>query len=157
LPESYEALISQTDALTSLKINREWWIENLTGRTVSLIYSPLLTAAVVDLESRFVEGALGNIHAADWRNFGHGRHHWLAKRACDTTVVALISAADEALAARTLDLLSGTRTHAVRYEGAPDEQCIFAILFSLHLAELAGEAVGIDPARPGVPEFGRKL
>src|SRR6202030_4348732 len=90
LPESYEALIAQTDALKSLTIDRERWIESLTDRTVSLLYSPPLSAAAADLESRFVEGALGNIHAADWRNFGHGRHHWFAKRADETGIVALV-------------------------------------------------------------------
>jgi hypothetical protein len=157
LPESYEALIAQTDALASLTIYRERWIESLTDRTVSLLYSPPLAAAAADLESRFVEGALGNIHAADWRNFGHGRHHWLAKRASGTTVVAMIGAADQTLATRTLDLLSATPTHSVRFDGAVDEQGLLAMLFALHLAELAGEAAGIDPGRPGVPEFGRRL
>jgi fructoselysine-6-P-deglycase FrlB-like protein len=157
LPASYEALIAQTDALERLTIERKWWIENLTGRTVSLLYSPPLQAAAADLESRFVEGALGNIHAADWRNFGHGRHHWLAKRASDTTVIAMIGAADQKLAARTLDLLSVPPTHSVRFDGAADVQGILAMLFALHLADLAGEAAGIDPGRPGVPNFGRKL
>jgi hypothetical protein len=157
LPASYEALIARTDALESLTIDRKQWIESLTGRTVSLLYSPPLQAAAADLESRFVEGALGNIHAADWRNFGHGRHHWLAKRASDTTVIAMIGAADQKLAARTLDLLSVPPTHSVRFDGAADVQGILAMLFALHLADLAGEAAGIDPGRPGVPNFGRRL
>ena len=105
-----------------------------------------------------MEGALGDVHAADWRNFGHGRHHSLAKRASGTTVVAMIGAADRGLAARTLDLLSAAaETHAVWFDGAADEQGILAMLFALHLAALAGEAAGIDPGRPGVPDFGRKL
>ena len=58
--------------------------------TVSVLFSPLLTATAVDLESRFVEAALGDLHAADFRSFGHGRHHWIAKRGRETGVLALV-------------------------------------------------------------------
>src|SRR3954471_4703185 len=58
------------------------------GGHQSVLFSPSLAAAAADLESRFIEGALGNLHAADWRNFGHGRHHWMAKRPSETGIVA---------------------------------------------------------------------
>jgi len=158
LPSNYDALVAQTDALESLGEDRGGWIDDLTGRTISLLYSPPLSAAAADLESRFVEGALGDLHSADWRNFGHGRHHWLAKRGDTTTVVAMIGSTDQILATRTLDLLPApTPKRVVRFEGPTDEQALLAMLFALHLADLAGEAAGIDPGRPGVPEFGRKL
>ena len=158
MPDNYDAFVSQTDALESLKADRRGWVEDLTSRTTSILYSPQLIAAAADLESRFVEGALGDLHTADWRNFGHGRHHWLAKRAETTAIVAMIGAADQPLAARTLNLLPSTSPRRiVRFEGASDEQSLLAMLFALHLADLAGEAARIDPGRPGVPEFGRKL
>ena len=62
--------------------------------TVSVLFSPLLTATAVDLESRFVEAALGDLHATDFRNFGHGRHHWIAKRGQETGVLALVGESD---------------------------------------------------------------
>jgi ABC-type nitrate/sulfonate/bicarbonate transport system ATPase subunit len=34
------------------------------------------------------EAALTNVQAADFRHFAHGRHHWLAKRADRTAVLA---------------------------------------------------------------------
>ena len=158
LPNSYDSLIAQTDALQSLDVDRAGWIQDLNSCTISLLYSPPLAAAAADLESRFVEGALGNLHSADWRNFGHGRHHWLAKRGETTAVVAMVGAADQVLAAGTLDLLPrATPRRVVHFEGPTDEQALLGMLFALHLAELAGEAAGIDPGRPSVPEFGRKL
>ncbi len=158
LPAHYGDVIGQTDALESLRADSEGWADTLRGRTTSLLFSPTVAAAAADLESRFVEGALGNLHAADWRNFGHGRHHWLAKRAETTAVLAMVGSADETLAERTLSLLPPeTPLRAVRFEGAADEQTLLGMLFALHLAERAGAAVGIDPGRPGVPEFGRKL
>src|SRR5258706_14034164 len=61
--------------------------------------------AAVDIESKFVEAALKNIQLADYRNFAHGRHHWLAKRPNETAVLALITPEEEKLARQTLDLL----------------------------------------------------
>lgn len=158
LPDRYASLISHSDALHSLARERGDWVTELTGRTTSLVYSPPLAAAAADLESRFVEGALGNLHSADWRNFGHGRHHWLAKRAETTIVIAMVSSSDRTLAERTLNLLpNNVPTRSAYFEGREDEQALLALLFALHLADAAGEAAGIDPGKPGVPEFGRKL
>lgn len=158
LPTRYKDLVAQTDAMQSLDVERTGWVQDLRDRTVSVLYSPPLAPAAADLESRFVEGALGDLHTADWRNFGHGRHHWLAKRTETTAIVAMVGAADRSLAERTLDLLpSGTPVRVVRFEGPTDEQGLLGMLFALNLADLAGAAAGIDPARPGVPEFGRKL
>ena len=62
------------------------------------------------------------------------------------------------MARRTLKLLpDGIPARSVTFDGAPDMQALCALLFALHLADLAGEAAGVDPGRPGVPEFGRKL
>lgn len=43
-------------------------------------FGPSCHAAAVDLESKFSEAARGTVQLADFRNFAHGRHHWLAKR-----------------------------------------------------------------------------
>ncbi len=158
LPPTFEGLVQTTDAFRSVDNDRQGWLEAVKGRTISLIYSTGLAAAAADLESRFVEGALGNLHVADWRNFGHGRHHWLAKRADTTAVIGFVAAEDEFLARRTLKLLpDAIPARSATFNGAPDVQALCALLFALQLADLAGEAVGVDPGRPGVPEFGRKL
>src|SRR5712664_2726948 len=72
--DRFESLMANVDAGTDFDADVR---RVLKRKTISLLYSPILAAAATDLESRFVEGALGNLHAADWRNFGHGRHHWL--------------------------------------------------------------------------------
>jgi len=46
----------------------------------------------VDLESKFSEAAIGAIQLADYRNFAHGRHHWLAKKGDQTGVLAFVAA-----------------------------------------------------------------
>ena len=125
---------------------------------LSMLFSPSMVSTAVDLESRFVEASLGAIHTADFRNFGHGRHHWIAKRGEDTGLVALVGEQDNVLATRTLDLIPhATKTWRIDVSGAPDEQAIAGLLIGLYLSSAAGRAAGIDPGKPGVPEFGRKL
>lgn len=155
LPNSFEDLMAHVDAGADFDAN----LRSVLGRkTVSVLYSPTLAAAATDLESRFVEGALGNLHAADWRNFGHGRHHWFAKRSHETGIIALVGESDTSLARRTLETLPAEIPRAVvTFAGDADIQAIGALTIALRIAGAAGDVVGIDPGRPGVPEFGRKL
>ena len=48
---------------------------------------------------------LGNVQISDFRNFAHGRHHWLAKRRETTGVLALLTPEDEATAKATVQLI----------------------------------------------------
>ena len=126
--------------------------------TVSVLFSPLLSAAATDLESRFVEAALGNLHIADFRNFGHGRHHWIAKRGTETGLAALVDESSEKLADRTFSLLPDTLEKCrIDLHGYEICQMISGLIVSLYLGLAAGKAAGVDPGRPGVPHFGRKL
>ena len=126
--------------------------------TVSVLFSPLLSATTVDLESRFVEAALGGLHIADFRNFGHGRHHWIAKRGLETGVVALVDGSGTRLADRTLSLLPDTIEKCrIDLYGHEICQMISGLIVGLYLSLAAGRAAGIDPGKPGVPLFGRKL
>ena len=156
LPNDFEALLAHHVGVRSdFEADMRRVLER---KTVSVLYSPTLAAAATDLESRFVEGALGNLHAADWRNFGHGRHHWLAKRAKETGILALVGESDVTLARRTLATIPEEIPRAiVTFSGAADIQAMCALTMALKIAGIAGEVMGIDPGRPGVPEFGRKL
>src|SRR5262249_48930587 len=130
----------------------------LVPTTTSILYSSSLRPASVDMESRFVEAALGNVHATDLRNFGHGRHHWFAKRTDETGIIALVGDDQESLASRTLELIpDSVPIVRVDFKGPKDEQALAGLLVSLHVAAAAGRLRGIDPAKPGVPEFGRRL
>ena len=54
-----------------------------------LAYDPLVAEASLLLETNIWEAALGNVQTTDLRNFAHGRHHWLAKRAGFTSILAV--------------------------------------------------------------------
>ena len=126
--------------------------------TIVVLHGPATKAAVVDLESKFTEAALGSIQSADYRNFAHGRHHWLAERGGRTSVVAFISDGDRELASKTLSLIPET-VPILKQEcsGGADRVVIESLLQTFLLTASAGRACGIDPGRPHVPMFGRKL
>lgn len=81
-------------------------LEPLWGRQhLTVLYGPGTEAAAVDLESRFSEAALGPVQLADFRNFGHGRHHWLAKHSDTTSILSIHTPDDALLSERTLKLV----------------------------------------------------
>lgn len=130
-----------------------WARENLI-----VLYGTAAQAAAFDAESKFTEAALGALQLADYRNFAHGRHHWLAKRSDATAVLAFVTEEDAGIADRTLRLLPEnipTARLEVPHEGVAAG--LAAMVRTLYVVKFAGEARGIDPGRPGVPAFGRKI
>ena len=129
-----------------------------TRSTILVLYAPSTWIGAFDLESKFTEAALGHIQLADYRNFAHGRHHWLAKKSETSSVLAFITDEDRALAERTLNLIPEDIPQArIFFEGGRNAVALGSILASLTITGWAGLAREIDPGRPGVPEFGRKL
>jgi fructoselysine-6-P-deglycase FrlB-like protein len=150
------------------------WKKLLAGRTATQIRTQLIPAfqrqtlvvlhgpdtrpAAVDIESKMTEAALGNVWTADYRHFAHGRHHWLAKRGGESAVLALSCDSDRVLAERTLSLLP--RDSYVIREDLPfvgSVAALAALARGMYLTDAAGTVAGIDPGRPGVPGFGRKI
>lgn len=126
--------------------------------TILVLYGTSTRTGAIDLESKFTEAALGNLQIADYRNFAHGRHHWLAKRSETSAVLAFITDADRALAERTLDLIPADVPQArISFEGGPNATALASLVAALRITGWAGMHRGIDPGRPGVPDFGRKL
>ena len=123
-----------------------------------VLHGSATQAGAWDIESRFTEAALGTTQVADYRHFAHGRHHWLAKRAPSTGVLAFVAEDDVHLAERTLRLLPPEVEVAPLHLGrAGTAAGVAAIITSIYAAGLAGAARGIDPGRPGVPRFGSRI
>jgi fructoselysine-6-P-deglycase FrlB-like protein len=157
LPATLAELVTSTTGFAPDEIIRASALA-LRAPSTSVLYTAALKPAAADIESRFVEAALGNVHATDFRNFGHGRHHWFAKRAKETGIIALVGDGQRKLADRTLALLPKSVPQTrFDFEGDRDVQALVGLVTSLHIAEAAGEKRGIDPGKPGVPEFGRRL
>lgn len=126
--------------------------------TTIILHGAASRTGAIDLESKFTEAALGNLQIADYRNFAHGRHHWLAKRGKTSGIIAFITPEDHDLAEKTLALIPKEIPMA-RIELAGDYLAVSlgSLVASLHVCGWAGIARGIDPGRPGVPVFGRKI
>lgn len=157
-----DAIVSLQPILSELSTASTDWeaaTASLWSRPTTLVlHGPPTRIGAIDLESKFTEAALGNLQLADYRNFAHGRHHWLAKRGDTSAVLAFVTDADRGLAERTLALIPPDIPQALlSFPGNATATALAALLAALRIAGWAGIARGIDPGRPGVPEFGRKL
>lgn len=127
-------------------------------QTLVVLHGYATQPAAVDLESKFTEAALGQVQTSDYRNFAHGRHHWLARHGSETAVLALVTPPEHELVDRTLRLLP-EEVAVLRLNISSDGAAgaLTALTLVLHLTGMAGEARELDPGRPKVPAFGRKL
>ena len=129
-----------------------------TRPTTIVLHGPSTRIGAIDLESKFTEAAIGHLQFADYRNFAHGRHHWLAKKGDASAVLAFVTRADRALAERTLDLIPDDIPQArIVFDGGPSAAALASLLAALRITGWAGRSRGVDPGRPGVPEFGRDI
>ncbi len=154
LPTTVEGLVGEDPEKRMAALTSHLW-----PRTTLVVLHGLLTKpAALDLESKFTEAALGNVQVSDFRNFAHGRHYWLAKQGVNTAVLALIARQDEKLAQATLRLLP--QSIPVARVAVPQDgmlSSLAALVLALHIVGVAGRTRGLDPGRPGVPLFGRRL
>jgi haloacid dehalogenase-like hydrolase len=126
--------------------------------TFAVLHSGWGQSVAVDMESKLAEAALGDILISDYRNFGHGRHHWFDKRGGNSAIIALVSPAEEQIASRTLELMP---KHIPILKISTQYQTAIAsidlLIKSFYFVQKLGEVQNIDPGRPGVPDYGRKL
>lgn len=133
-------------------------LELSTIQNFLVLYGALGEPVAWDIESKFTEAALGSALLSDYRNFGHGRHHWFAKRKENSCIVALISPVEKELAYKTIKSLPAD-VPVIYLETELDSPAasIDMLLKAFQFVGALGEARGIDPGRPGVPAYGRLL
>jgi hydroxymethylpyrimidine pyrophosphatase-like HAD family hydrolase len=130
----------------------------LNRDTLVVLYSGWGYPAAIDLESKSTEGAIVSAQLADYRNFAHGRHNWLAKKGGSSGIIALITPDDYDLAEKTLSLIPEEipilriRTHEKGPTGT-----IELLIKIFHLVQILGSSKKIDPGMPKIPIFGRKI
>ena len=156
--QTISALRSMSDPAFSYHLGLQEHAAPLWKRTTTIVlYGPSTRLGAMDIESKFTEAALGSIQLADFRNFAHGRHHWLAKRGDDSGVLALVAPEDKTLADKTMALLPDDIPQLSLDLPGGGATGLASLLAAFKFTGLAGLAQGIDPGRPGVPMFGRKL
>lgn len=130
----------------------------LSRESVIVLHGGITSPAAIDLESKFSETSLGNIQLADFRNFAHGRHYWLSDRLNSTGIIALVSTQEKRLATQTLQIVP-EEIPVLRLD--VDDTTIMGLFEAFHFVfEIvcqAGIIRGIDPGKPKVSEFGKKM
>jgi len=124
-----------------------------------VLYPPRLKAVAVDLETRCSELGIAAVQMTDLRNIAHGRHTGLARRCGETSILLLSDAASDALASRVEAVLKDVNAPLFRWHAdlPSDSACLRLLAASMQAAGRMASEVGIDPARPRVPDFGRRL
>ncbi|WP_104595438.1 hypothetical protein [Xanthomonas arboricola] len=128
------------------------------GRGLVVLHDAWTSLGAQDLEARVTETALANLWISDFRNFGHGRHFWIADRGDRTVLVALSSPSSDLLATQTLALLPSTaQTLTVQTPEDGIASGLASLAWSIHATAQWANGSGRDPGRPGVPRFGELL
>ena len=130
----------------------------LANRTLVVLAQGWAMPAAIDFETRFSEAALGNVTVTDPRNFAHGRHHWLSTHGANTGIVSLETRSTTRIANRTLGFLpSETQVLRVVTDREGPASTIELVRAVMGLAAIVGASMEIDPSRPKVADFGRRL
>lgn len=125
---------------------------------IEILYGGWSSSVATDLESKLNEAALGSAQVADYRNFGHGRHLRLAQYPDETLVVQLVTPETAEIAGKVRALLPDgidVVELATRLSGPAGalELMVKGFAFVGGVARTRS----IDPGRPQVPTFGRRL
>ena len=167
LAKSFDLLPRSLNTLIQTVLANECSEEDLRDRLLSaaqgrsnaiILHGPCGRAGAIDLESRFTESALITSSVSDFRNFAHGRHNWINRFGSECFVIALIGHDEKDLASQTLALIpkhvpSVSIPLGRNFAAAQ----VLSIYFSIQIVGWLGERIGIDPGRPIIPEFGRRL
>ena len=134
------------------------WNTILSRKTFIALGSEWAWPALVDLESKFTEAALGNVLISDFRNFGHGRHFWFDKKGDDSVLLILETPQVASLARKTETILPAKFPRAVFKSSFSGPMASIDLLKQIfYFVNEAGKHANIDPGKPRVPEYGRKI
>ena len=127
-------------------------------QTFIVMYGATGEPVAWDIESKLTEAALGSALLSDYRNFGHGRHHWFDKRGENSCIIALVTPVERELAYKTIGCLpKSVPVIYIETELDGPQASIDMLLKAFRFVNDLGEARGIDPGKPGVPGYGRLL
>ena len=173
----FVALLLACDAVSRDPLGKDHFLEALGARltdtrtsridvlsqlrrtdTVLIANDPLLRSIAVLFETSIWEASLCHVQAVDFRNLAHGRHAWLHHRTDETLIIAL-TGVDSRSTWAGMDALLPTPLRRLTCDfgscGRLDNA--LSLVDGFGLLEAMGEALGIDPGKPGIGEFGRPL
>jgi hypothetical protein len=116
------------------------------------------SAAAADIEARFHELGLADVQITDLRSLAHGRHVGLERHRERTSVLFLTSPKSIDLTARTIGVLpEGLDVIQLTTQQTGELGALDLLLQVMHLPVIPASEQRVEPARPKVPLFGRKL
>lgn len=146
------------DLLNYELVTRPLNLELSTIQNFIVLYGAAGEPVAWDIESKLTEAALGSALLSDYRNFGHGRHHWFDKRGENSCIIALVTPIEKDLAQKTIGCLpKKVPVIYIETELETPAASIDMLLKAFRFVNNLGEARGIDPGKPGVPGYGRVL
>lgn len=123
--------------------------------TIVLVTDPQLSPVSALIETSIWEASICAVQCTDFRNFAHGRHGWLHHRADETLILALTGIETREVWFPLADTLPiSIRQVAIDMGDCGRLSNILGIIDGLAVIEAMGQAVGVDPAKPGYGEFG---
>lgn len=112
----------------------------------------------VDTESRMSESGLRNVQETDVRNFAHGRHQWLVRNPDSSALVAFETPEVSPIMSKTLERLPDeipVVKFSTDHRGA--KAGLVHAIYAMYLTMELGKFSGIDPGRPTVPDWARRI
>lgn len=150
---SSETAIDETISSLAKKTEPLW-----QRPTLLVLHDHFTRPAAIDIESRFAEAALGPVLISDFRNFAHGRHYWLERRGESSGIISLVTPRTEGISKGLMRLVpDGIPKLELNMGMDGIGATVRAIVHSILLAGCAADAQGLDPGRPSVPQFGRRM
>lgn len=123
-----------------------------------VLHDPRLAPAAIALETSAWEAGLCPVQRVDFRNFAHGRHVWAGRWPESVFILALTSGETRPMWMEIDDRLPPEiRRLELDGGGCGRLETAISIFSALAVVEAMGDALSIDPARPGVSDFGRAL
>lgn len=163
IARAYYAIDTSNDSIQKLidfkpNFQKSNWDTILNRKTLIALGAEWAWPALVDLESKFTEAALGNVLITDFRNFGHGRHHWFDKKGDESALLVLETPQVASLALKTITILPAKFPRIViKSLFSGPLACIDLLIQIFYFVNEAGKRANIDPGKPRIPEYGRKM
>lgn len=125
---------------------------------VFVLHDPRLAPAAIALETSAWEAGLCPVQRVDFRNFAHGRHVWAGRWPARVFVLALTSNETRAMWTEIAERLPPEiRRLELDGGGCGRFETAISVFSALAVVEAMGDALLVDPGRPGVSDFGRAL
>lgn len=130
----------------------------LNKNTIIALCGGWTNPVAIDFESKCTEAGLVNVQYANYRNFAHGRHHWIAKNELDTSVICFADPEEIELAKRTMRLIPDNIPKTIVETNLYGIEGILDLMIKMYkIVNKIGEIKYIDPGKPGVPLYGKNL